>query len=186
MMNTAKYLFFFFAIAIVFAACEPNNPYNIGPTYDIAGNLAKDSVKIADYLEVAEIDSLYRIHDSSTGIVIIVQEEGAGTQPAYGTVVYTDYTGSLISDGSVFDTSYEQIARENDIYVEGREYSVLQFTVGVSNVIQGWHLAFPRLKPGSKAVLIIPSPYAYRDQESNDKIPANSVLRFDVELRGID
>lgn len=186
MMNTAKYLFFFFAITIAFAGCEPNNPYNVGPTYDIAGNLAKDSVKIADYLEVAEIDSLYRIHDSSTGIVIIVQEEGAGTQPRSGTVVYTDFTGSLISDGSVFDTSYEQIARENDIYVEGKEYSVLEFTINVSNVISGWHSSFQRLKPGSKAVLIIPSPFAYQDREDNAKIPPNSVLRFDVDFRGID
>lgn len=186
-MNTPKYLLFFFTIAIVFAACEPNNPYNVGPTYDIAGNLAKDSVKIADYLEVAEIDSLYRIHDPS-GVVIIVQEEGAGTQPRTGTVVYTDYTGSLISDGSVFNTNNEQIARENEIYVEGGDYSIYQFTVNVTSgvAVTGWHLAFQRLRPGSKAVLLVPSPYGYRDQESNARIPANSVLRYDVVFRGID
>jgi FKBP-type peptidyl-prolyl cis-trans isomerase FkpA len=185
MINTAKYLFFFFVAAVLFAACEPNNPYNVGPTYDAVGHLAEDSVKIAEYLEVAEIDSLYRIHDPS-GIVVIVQEEGEGTRPTYGTVVYTDYTGSLISDGSVFDTSYESVAIENDIYVEGRNYTVFQFTLDVSSVIQGWNIGFRRLRPGAKAVLIIPSPYAYRDQESNEKIPANSVLRFDVEFRGID
>ncbi|WP_326492693.1 FKBP-type peptidyl-prolyl cis-trans isomerase [Algoriphagus sp. PAP.12] len=185
MMNLTKYLLFFLGIAVVFAACEPNNPYNVGPTYDAVGHLAEDSVKIADYLAVAEIDSLYRIHDPS-GIVVIVQEEGAGSRPTYGTVIYTDYTGSLISDGSVFDTSYEQVARENDIYVEGRNYSIYQFTLDISSVIQGWNIGFRRLRPGSKAVLLIPSPYAYRDQTSNAKIPANSVLRFDVEFRGID
>lgn len=185
MMNTAKYLFFFFGAALLFAACEPNNPYNVGPTYDVEGNLAIDSVKIADYLATAEIDSLYRIHDPS-GVVVIVQEEGEGTRPTYGTVVYTDYVGSLISDGSVFDTTFEQVARDNDIYVEGRNYNLFQFTVSVSSVIQGWNIGFRRLRPGSKAVLLIPSPYGYQDQESNDRIPANSVLRFDVDFRGID
>ncbi|MBN7809601.1 FKBP-type peptidyl-prolyl cis-trans isomerase [Algoriphagus sp. H41] len=175
----------FFIALIGISACEPSNPYNIGPAYDEAGNLAADSVKIVAYLDTAEIDSLYRIHDPS-GVVVIVQEEGAGTRPTTNTIVYTDYVGSLITDGSVFDTSIESVARENDLYVEGRSYRPYSFALNLGNVITGWHIGFARLRPGSKAVLIIPSPWAYRDQVNNARIPANSVLRFDVDFLGID
>ncbi|HCB47836.1 MAG TPA: FKBP-type peptidylprolyl isomerase, partial [Algoriphagus sp.] len=53
-------------------------------------------------------------------------------------------------------------------------------------VIQGWDIGYRRLRPGSKAVLIIPSPYAYRNQKINERIPENSILRFDIDFRGID
>ncbi len=166
-------------------ACEPNNPYNTGPVYDVAGNLKIDSVKIASYLDTAQIDSLYRIHDPS-GVVIIVQEEGLGSRPSNGTVVYTDYIGSLMEDGSIFDTSIESVARENDVFNEKRKYLPISFTIGASTVVPGWEIGFRRLRSGSKAVLIIPSPFGYQDQTTNSLIPANSVLLFDVDFKGID
>lgn len=176
------------ALVILFFAllgCEPNNPFNTGPAYDVEGNLAIDSVKIAAYLDTAQVDSLYRIHDPS-GVVIIVQEEGEGSRPTGGNIVYTDYTGSLMETGKVFDTNNEMVARENDIFVEGAPYSLFKFVVGSGNVITGWDIAFRRIRPKTKARLIIPSPYAYRNSENNSRIPANSVLIFDVNFRGID
>ncbi|HAH36492.1 MAG TPA: FKBP-type peptidylprolyl isomerase, partial [Algoriphagus sp.] len=61
-----------------------------------------------------------------------------------------------------------------------------KFTLGTGQVIQGWDIGYRRLRPGSKAVLIIPSPYAYRNQKINERIPENSILRFDIDFRGID
>jgi len=164
-------------------SCEPNNPYNIGPTYDVEGNLKIDSAKIASYLETTEYDSLYRIHDGS-GVVIIVQEEGSGSRPFNGNVVYTNYVGKLM-DGTVFDTNIQSVAEDNGLHEEGDEYHPLQFAVGGTNAITGFTVGFKRLRSGSKAVLIIPSPYAYQDKE-RDIIPANSVLVFEVEFLGMD
>lgn len=185
-MNRTNHYFSVFSLllAVMISACEPTNPFNNGPTYDIEENLERDRVLIDEYLASAEIDSLYRIHHES-GIIIIVQEEGEGTRPMVGSVVYTDYTGSLISDGTVFDTSLEDVARENDLFDEDRDYVPIEFSIGQGRVIQGWEIAFQRLRPGSKAVMIIPSPYAYRDAD-RDVIPPNSVLRFDVDFLGID
>jgi FKBP-type peptidyl-prolyl cis-trans isomerase FkpA len=171
--------------AFTMMSCEPTNPFNQGPVYDELENLKIDSAKIVAFLDTAKIDSLYRIHDRS-GVVIIVQKEGVGTRPTSGTVVYTDYIGSLMADGSVFDTSYENVARENNIYVEGRKYNTFGFIVGSGTVITGWDFAFRRLRPGSKAILVIPSTWAYRNQSTSERIPANSVLLFDVDFRGID
>ena len=182
-----KYLFNFLLIGVFAAmiACEPNNPFDTGPAYDIEGNLAIDSVKIVAYLDTAQIDSIQRIHDPS-GVVIIVQEEGEGSRPTGGNIVRTEYTGSLMTDGSVFDTTNEIVARENDIYVEGRTYRPFSFVVGGGNVITGWDIAYRRLRPGTKARLIIPSTYGYRDSESNSKIPPNSILIFDIDFLGTD
>ncbi|WBL42684.1 FKBP-type peptidyl-prolyl cis-trans isomerase [Algoriphagus halophytocola] len=177
-------IFFFLILVVAFSSCEPNNPFDTGPPYDFEGNLAKDSLLIVDYLDTAQVDSLYRIHDPS-GVVIIVQEEGAGSRPVNGNVVYADYTGSLMSDGTVFDTSVESVAMANDLHVEGDEYRPIRFLLGGGTVISGWSVSFRRLRPGSKARLVIPSPYGYQNVD-RDRIPANSVLIFDVDFLGIE
>lgn len=176
-------LILFAGVSII--SCETTNPFNVGPVYDEEENLKIDGTKIIAFLDTAKIDSLYRIHDRS-GVVIIVQKEGVGTRPTANTVIYTDYIGSLMQDGSVFDTSFEGVAKENNIFVEGRKYNPLGFILGSNSVILGWEFGFRRLRPGSKSIMIIPSPLAYRDQESNNRIPANSILLFDIDFLGID
>ncbi|MCH7413254.1 FKBP-type peptidyl-prolyl cis-trans isomerase [Belliella sp. R4-6] len=184
-MKHLKYLLLLIPVLSI-VSCEQQDLFG-GPRYDIEGNLAIDSVKIAEYLRDNPIEG-ERINDPS-GVVIIVQEEGIGSRPTPSTVVYTDFVGSLL-DGSVFDTTYEDIAKENDIFQENRTYGVYIFNippVGSSgNSIQGFSIGFKRLRPQSKAVLLIPSPYGYQDSDNNDRIPPNSVLRFDVDFRGID
>jgi FKBP-type peptidyl-prolyl cis-trans isomerase FkpA len=176
----------FILVILGLSACEPTNPFDQGPAYDFDGNLAIDRKKIAAYLDTAKIDSLYRIHDPS-GVVIIVQREGKGSRPIINTVVYTDYIGKLMEGGTVFDTSYESVARLYNIYSESRVYAPFSFVVGaISGPIAGWDVAFRRLRPTSKAVLVIPSPYAYSNQTKNPKIPENSVLVFEVDFLGID
>ncbi len=184
-MNSLKTVIFCLVLIVVASSCEPTNPFGDGPVYDVEANLAIDRVKIANYLDTARVDSISRIHDPS-GVVIIVQQEGTGSRPSGGNVVYTDYIGFLLSDGTVFDTNIEQVARDNDIYVEGRKYVTFSFVKGTGGVITGWDIAFGRLRPGSKARIIIPSPYGYRNATNNPKIPENSVLIFDVNFKGID
>lgn len=169
-------------------ACEPNNPFDRGPAYDFAGNLKIDSAKIVAFLDTAQIDSLYRIHDKS-GVVIIVQEEGVGTRPISNTVVYTDYIGSLMEDGTIFDTTFEDVAKENEIFDEKRSYSPLGFVFGTipRQVRPGFEIGFSRLRPGTKGIIIIPSPLGYEDQTAGGgRIPPNSILVFEIDFIGID
>lgn len=179
-----KFAWVFIAVVGLFS-CEPNNPFQQAPAYDFEGNLAKDRLTIDAFLDTAQIDSIYRIHDSS-GVVIIVQEEGIGSRPVNNTVIYADYTGYLVADGSVFDTSIEQVARDNDIFVENRRYVPFTFVLGTLSVVDGWDIAFRRMRPGSKFVILIPSPYGYRSDETRDRIPPNSVLAFEIDFLGTD
>jgi FKBP-type peptidyl-prolyl cis-trans isomerase FkpA len=184
-MNKLLGILIGFVSLITMSSCETSPQFGGPPPYDAALNLALDRVKVDAYLDTARIDSLYRIHDPS-GIIIIVQKEGVGSRPIFGSVIYTDYIGSLMSDGSIFDTSYQQVAVDNNIFVEGNTYNTLSFVKGSGGIISGWDIAFGRLRPRSKAKLIIPSPYAYQSSANNTRIPANSVLLFDVDFRGID
>lgn len=169
-------------ISCIGLSCEPVNPY--GPTYDVEGNLARDRELIDQYLETAQIDSLYRIHDPN-GVVIIVQKEGDGAFPVDRNLIYTHYTGMLL-DGTVFDTSLEDVAIANDIFDENRVYRIFEFTIGQRDAIEGFTIGFRRIRSGSKAVLIIPSPWAYQDNPNLERIPANSILKFEVDFLGMD
>ena len=182
-MNKAHSILSLLIVLSISMACEPNNPF-VGPVYDVEGNLAKDRIVIDEFLATAQIDSLFRIHDP-TGVVVIVQEEGLEDKPVSGNLIYIDYIGRLL-DGSVFDTNLEEVAKENDIFVENRNYRLFQFTLGTQEAIPGFNYGFRNLKSGSKAVLIIPSPWAYRDSETNERIPPNSVLMFEVEFKGME
>lgn len=176
----------FVILAILFSSCESNFNLGGGPVYDNAANLAIDSAKIAEYLKTADYDSLYRIHDSR-GVVVIIQEEGTGSRPSSGNTVHANYTGMLL-DGTVFDTNLEAVAKEHDIFVEDRDYRISSFPLLAGNQggpIPGFTIGFTRMRSGSKGVIIIPSPYGYQDQEM-DRIPANSVLVFEVDFLGFD
>ncbi|WP_194775178.1 FKBP-type peptidyl-prolyl cis-trans isomerase [Pararhodonellum marinum] len=182
---TLNFLFAFVILGLLGSCDQQQNPFG-GPQYDFEGNLAIDREKIDTYLETAQIDSLYRIHDPS-GVVIIVQEEGEGARPNPGNFVYCNYTGALL-DGTVFDTNIREVAEDNDLNTD-RPFNVFQFVVfsqAGPSAIEGFNHGFSRLRSGSKAVLLIPSPLAYRDTESNPLIPPNSVLVFDVDFLGLD
>jgi len=179
--NKLSSLFFLLILAVIGFAC--NTPTPFGPVYDTEGNLARDAEIIADFLETAQIDSLYRIHDPN-GVIIIVQEEGQGVKPGEFRLIYTNYNGRLLN-GTMFDTNNEDLARENDLYDANRIYRIFQFTLGSGEAIQGFNIGFRQLKGGSKAILIIPSTWGYRDQE-RDRIPANSILMFEVDFLGFE
>jgi FKBP-type peptidyl-prolyl cis-trans isomerase len=152
--------------------------------YDFAGNLKRDSLLIADFLRTAPIDSIRRIHDAS-GVVIIIQEEGTGIKPSVGNLIYCNYTGKLL-DGVVFDTNNESVARENNIFDVNRLYRIFQFSLGGSEAIRGFDVGFRNMTSGSKGVLIIPSPWGYQDRTTIERVPANSILMFEVEFLGLD
>uniref|UniRef100_K3WIA7 peptidylprolyl isomerase n=1 Tax=Globisporangium ultimum (strain ATCC 200006 / CBS 805.95 / DAOM BR144) TaxID=431595 RepID=K3WIA7_GLOUD len=72
------------------------------------------------------------------------------------------YTGSLRTDGSVFDSSLPR-------------NQPFDFTLGAGQVIKGWD-------QGEKRKLTIPSGLGYGDHGSPPKIPGKATLVFDVEL----
>jgi len=81
-----------------------------------------------------------------------------------GDSVKVDYTGKL-EDGTVFDTSKEDVAKQAGIYVEGRDYTPLNFVVGSGQVIPGFDEGVIGMKVGEEKTLTIPPDKAYGEYE---------------------
>lgn len=94
---------------------------------------------------------------------------GTGATAVAGDTLTVNYTGWL-ADGTQFDTSY------------GKQPFV--FPLGAGRVIPGWDIGIPGMKVGGKRRLIIPPSLAY-GSTAYGPIPANSTLKFEVELLSI-
>ncbi|KAK6432531.1 Peptidyl-prolyl cis-trans isomerase fpr2 [Oleoguttula sp. CCFEE 5521] len=88
-----------------------------------------------------------------------------------GDKVDVHYRGTLESDGSEFDASYNR----------GQP---LSFHVGKGQVIKGWDQGLLDMCPGEKRTLTVQPEYGYGSRAMGP-IPANSVLIFETELVSI-
>lgn len=93
--------------------------------------------------------------------------EGTGdVVPAQATIT-AHYTGALVVDGTIFQSSHD---------------SGQPATFGLYQVIAGWTQGVPGMKVGGTRRLIIPSALAYGSRRAAANIPPNSDLVFDIEL----
>ncbi len=108
---------------------------------------------------------------SETGLYLHDLEVGEGPEAEEGQILMVHYTGSL-PDGSVFDSSRE---REQPF----------PFPLGAGIVIPGWDEGLVGMRPGGRRLLVIPPHLGYGPEGSDDVIPPNATLVFDVELLDI-
>ncbi len=134
-----------------------------------AQQLAKDNAQIQAYLKKNKLLA----RKTPGGTYYIITRTGKGALPKKGQIVSVLYKGSLLATGKVFDAS----AQHGNVPID--------FPLGTGQVIPGWDQGIAALPKGSKAVLLIPSPLGYGARGAGADIPANSVLRFDVELVGV-
>ncbi len=120
-----------------------------------------DKKIIEDYLKAHNITTA---QSNASGLYYVIQEPGTGNHPNINSVVTVNYKGYL-TDGTVFDES-----------AAGKPY-----TSRLSNLIAGWQQGIPVISAGGKIQLFIPSALGYGSSPAG-KIPANSVLIFDIEL----
>jgi FKBP-type peptidyl-prolyl cis-trans isomerase FkpA len=98
---------------------------------------------------------------------------GTGAEAKDGDKVTVNYTGKLLKNGKVFDTSI------------GPGKKPFPVTIGTGGVIKGWDLGLPGMKVGGKRKLTIPSKLGYKEAGSPPKIPPNATLVFEIELLSV-
>lgn len=88
-----------------------------------------------------------------------------------GDNISVDYTGSL-TNGKVFDTSIESIAKEYNLSTPDTDYKPLQFTVGKGKVIKGFDEGVVGMKVGESKTLTIPPEKGYpKDPQLIQTVP---------------
>lgn len=120
--------------------------------------------------QLEEASEGFEVTDSGLRYVI-TEENPSGTSPEAGDMVKVHYTGYLL-DGTKFDSSLDR-------------GEPIEFPVGTGRVIPGWDEGIMLLKTGEKAELVIPSELAYGARPTGP-IPANSILKFEVELIDVE
>merc|ERR1719192_1719071 len=90
-----------------------------------------------------------------------------------GDTMHMHYTGTLLADGSKFDSSLDR----------GKPFT---FPLGAGRVIKGWDQGLLGMCEGEKRKLVIPAHLGYGARGSPPKIPADSALVFEVELLKIE
>ncbi|CAB9511417.1 FK506-binding protein 2 [Seminavis robusta] len=99
--------------------------------------------------------------------------EGDGENfPKKGNKLQMHYKGTLASNGTQFDSSYDR----------GTPFS---FKIGKGEVIQGWDEGVIQMSLGEKAKLNISSDFGYGAEGAGGVIPPNADLVFVVELLAI-
>ena len=140
---------------------------------------AASAVKKAKVASLAEVKK--GITKTASGLEYKIVSKGTGVKPADGTPVFIHYAGFL-EDGSLFDTSYEEIAKQYGKLQPGRPYSPIPSTAGQYQFVPGFNEGLNAMTIGDKAVLFIPSNLAYGEQGRGAIIPPNSTLIFEIEL----
>lgn len=99
-----------------------------------------------------------------------------------GDYVEVNYIGRL-EDGTVFDSSIEEIARKAGVYDPDREYEPLGFTVGEGMLIEGFEKGVLGMEAGERKELRIPPEKAYGTGKSHPL--AGKTLIFEIEVTKI-
>ncbi|XP_029468503.1 FK506-binding protein 15 isoform X3 [Rhinatrema bivittatum] len=100
---------------------------------------------------------------------------GEGQAVEVGDLMEVSYTGWLFQNnglGQVFDSNINKD-------------KLLRLKLGSGKVIKGWEEGMVGLKKGGKRLLIIPPALAYGSQGVAGRIPPNSTLVFEVEVKRV-
>jgi FKBP-type peptidyl-prolyl cis-trans isomerase len=96
---------------------------------------------------------------------------GTGPAAKHGDKVAIHYVGTLL-DGTKFASSRDK-------------NEPLTFTVGGRGIVKGMNQGVLGMRVGETRRIVVPPSLAYGER-SNEKIPPNSTLTYEVELLGIE
>ena len=149
--------FIAFALLLVVAAsCKKDQVVDYGPI---------DKKIILDYIKEK---GLTNVDSTSTGLYYIIQKPGSDVHPDYNSIITVNYQGYL-TDGTLFDASATGSPLKSPL----------------SYLVDGWQQGLPLIGVGGKITLFCPSALGY-GSTAKSKIPANSVILFNVELLKVE
>lgn len=140
----------------------------------------EEAATLAQYIS----DNKITAKPTKSGLYIIVNKKGSGPKVENGKEVSVNYTGRLL-DGTLFDTSREQDAREANKVQKGRTYEPMTYVVGAQPMIKGWDEGIMGQTEGSDITLIMPSELAYGARGAGKDILPYSPLVFNLTIESV-
>jgi cyclophilin family peptidyl-prolyl cis-trans isomerase len=121
-----------------------------------------------------------------SGLTYKIVQKGTDIKPIDGSTFYFHYAG-YFEDGSLFDSSYEDVNKTYGKYDENRAaqngYQAFPFQAGKKDgMIPGFLEGLSLMSYGDKVVLFIPSNLAYGERGAGGVIPPNATLIFEMEM----
>lgn len=164
---TMKTLFFLILFtSALFVSCKKNEPMQCA--YSAPGSVATTAEisYLQNYITTNNINAIQH----ASGVFYTIVNPGMGSSPTVCSNITVKYVGNILG-GGVFDSNTS---------VTG-----VKFELG--RLILGWQRVLPILKTGGSITLYIPPSLGYgstaiNDNNGNILIPANSYLKFDIEL----
>jgi FKBP-type peptidyl-prolyl cis-trans isomerase FkpA len=128
--------------------------------------VAKEEPEILKYISENGITA----SRDNSGIYYQIITPGTGIAPGNTSKVTINYIGKLLSN-VVCDSA------------SNKEWPM-------TSLVTGFQIGLPLIKKGGKIKLILPSSYGYgctpiTDANNNVRVPANSILVFDIELLNV-
>lgn len=151
------------SVILLFLSCtkEANCPYS-------------EPTKIASAAEISDLQNYINTNGISasqhpSGVFYTIVQNGSNSAPNICSVITAKYKGTLLSNGTVFDSTAAN--------------AVLKIELG--QLIEGWQRGLPLIRTGGKINLYIPPSLGY-GSAPYATIPANSYLKFEVELVNVE
>ena len=166
-MKTMKNAIIFAAlISLTFISCKKNDSPSC--SYPTSAAIAT-STEISFLQTHVSTNSINALQHQS-GVFYTLSSPGTGSSPSVCSNITVKYTGRVLG-GSVFDSNTSA--------------SGVRFVLG--DLILGWQRVLPLLKEGGSITLFVPPSLGYGSAPISNSagvviIPANSYLRFDIEL----
>ena len=123
----------------------------------------KEQIQIEGYLKRHQIPAI----KTSTGVHYYIYQEGEGETLNDGEVVVLDYVVSKINGDTLYTT----------------QEKLDEFRIANADKESGLHEALTLLKPGSKAIIVIPSYRAHGISGDTDKIPTLTTVVYNISVK---
>ena len=141
------------------------------------GLKAQEPAKIKKFID----DNHLKLEKTASGLLYVITNPGTGEKPALHDTAVVNYTGKMVN-GKVFDTSIKEEAQKAKMPMDPmRQFAPIRIPVGEGKVIPGWDEGLQLLNKGAKALFIVPSDIAYKDQGIGPIAPYTPLV-FEMEM----
>jgi len=154
------------ALALGLAACGDDDD----SSSDDGAATEASTQPAADNTDLSKKPVVETTGDESPGALVVDDiVVGKGPEAKTGDDVSVQYVGTLYSDGTQFDASWDT----------GQPFD---FKLGAGEVIPGWDQGIVGMKVGGRRELVIPPDLAYGPAGQPPTIPPDATLVFIVDL----